>query len=134
MSPIDPPTVPVVAAVIRRDGGYLVCQRPSAKRHGGLWEFPGGKVHEGETLGQAVRRELREELEMEALEVAAEPRFAAPDPDSHFVILFLETVAEGEPVAHEHDALGWYPVEELAGLPLAPSDLRFVREVLLREQ
>ncbi len=69
---------------------------------------------------------------MEALEVASEPRFAAPDPASDFVILFVDTRTEGEPVAHEHEALGWYSVDDLAGLPLAPSDLRFVREVLLR--
>jgi mutator protein MutT len=132
MSPIQPPTIPVVAAVVRRGDRYLVCRRAFGKRHGGLWEFPGGKVHDGETLGEAIRRELREELGMAALDVAAEPRFSAPDPASSFVIFFLDTETRGEPVAHEHEAVGWYGVGDLAQLPLAPSDLRFVREDLLR--
>lgn len=133
MSLERPQNIPVVAAVIRRDGRYLVCRRPSAKRHGGLWEFPGGKVHAEESLEQAVERELREELGLETLEVAPEPRLAARDPGSSFVILFLDTEADGEPVPREHEALGWYVAEELVRLPLAPSDLRFVREILLPE-
>jgi len=52
----------VVAAVIERDGKYLLCQRPQGKRYGGLWEFPGGKLLAGESLLEAARRELREEL------------------------------------------------------------------------
>ena len=123
-------TIPVVAAVIRREGRYLVCRRPSHKRHGGMWEFPGGKVHAGETLGEAVARELDEELSLRAETVAPAPVFEARDPGSPFLILFLETVAGGEPVSHEHEAVGWMSPEELTVLPLAPSDERFVREVL----
>jgi 8-oxo-dGTP pyrophosphatase MutT (NUDIX family) len=48
----------VVAAVIERDGRLLVCQRPAHKRHGGLWEFPGGKCDPGESDAEAARREL----------------------------------------------------------------------------
>jgi 8-oxo-dGTP diphosphatase len=44
------PVVRVLAAVIERDGKYLICRRPQHKRHGGLWEFPGGKFEAGETL------------------------------------------------------------------------------------
>ena len=131
MSPPSPPTTPVVAAVIQREGRYLVCQRPADKRHGGLWEFPGGKVHEGESLGEAVERELREELRLTTLSVGAVPRFAAPDPASSFLILFLDTEAAGEPHPIEHQALGWFPPGELSRLPLAPSDLRFVEEILV---
>ena len=41
--------IPVVAAVIRRENKVLLARRPDHKRHGGLWEFPGGKIDEGET-------------------------------------------------------------------------------------
>src|SRR5262249_15198793 len=58
-----------LAAVIERDGRYLVCQRRAHKRHGSLWEFPGGKVEPGESLMQAAFRELQEELGMRATEV-----------------------------------------------------------------
>ncbi|MFZ5560650.1 MAG: Nudix family hydrolase [Pseudomonadota bacterium] len=52
----------VVAAVIRRDGKILIAQRPLDKHQGGLWEFPGGKVEEGEPAAAALVRELEEEL------------------------------------------------------------------------
>ena len=55
--------IPVVAAVIRRgDGCVLLAQRLSCGPHGGLWEFPGGKVEAGETLEEALVREIQEEL------------------------------------------------------------------------
>jgi len=51
--------------VIERDGLLFVCQRPHHKRHGGLWEFPGGKLEGSEEDEAAVRRELREELNLD---------------------------------------------------------------------
>jgi len=120
--------IPVVAAVIRRDTRrdtrYLVCRRPANKRHGGLWEFPGGKVGDGETHAEAVRRELSEELELEATEVGA-VLFSASDDRAPFVIDFVETVARGTPVLHEHSEIGWFTAEELVSLPLAPADALF---------
>jgi 8-oxo-dGTP diphosphatase len=114
----------VVAAVLSRDGRYLVCRRPDDKRHGGLWEFPGGKVDEGESRADAVRRELSEELELDATEVGA-LLFTSSDDGSPFVIEFVETRAVGEPVLHEHSAAGWFAPEELLELLLAPADARF---------
>ena len=52
----------VLASVIQRHDRFLVCRRPLHKRHGGLWEFPGGKVKDGETDLEVARRELAEEL------------------------------------------------------------------------
>lgn len=57
-----PPVVEVVAAVLVREGRVLVAKRPAAKRNGGLWEFPGGKVEPGETHAEALTREIEEEL------------------------------------------------------------------------
>ena len=54
--------VRVLAAVIKRNERYLICKRPENKRHGGLWEFPGGKIEIGESNFEAAVRELREEL------------------------------------------------------------------------
>jgi 8-oxo-dGTP diphosphatase len=118
--------VPVIAAVIRRDGRYLLARRPGEKRHGGLWEFPGGRLHEGEALASAADRELEEELAMRAVSVGA-LLFCASDGDSPFVIHFVEVEADGEPVALEHSEVGWFTPAELAELPLAPADARFVR-------
>ncbi len=119
-------TIPVIAAVILRDGRYLVGRRPPEKRHGGLWEFPGGKVHDGEALLTAADRELEEELGMRAVAAGA-LLYSGSDGDSPFVIHFVEVEAEGDPAPFEHSEVGWFTLEELAELPLAPADASFLR-------
>ena len=121
--------VRVVAAVIARDERLLVCQRPLHKRHGGLWEFPGGKVEPPESDAEALRRELHEELGVGVTSVGAE-RFSVHDDGSPFLIVFVPTQVSGEPTCHEHIALRWGSPRELADLPLAPSDRRFVEFLL----
>jgi 8-oxo-dGTP diphosphatase len=116
----------VVAAVIHRGRQFLVCERPAHKRHGGLWEFPGGKVEEGESDFAAVARELREELGVSATAVGPVD-FSVADPGSDFRIEFLRVEIEGEPQPLEHASLLWVTQEEVLALPLAPSDLRYVR-------
>jgi mutator protein MutT len=113
----------VLAAVLRHDNHYLVCQRPAHKRHGGLWEFPGGKLEAGETNLDAARGELNEELEVVAV---APPLFSVADPGSEFIIEFVPTTIRGEPTCLEHSELKWLPLNELPALALAPSDRSFV--------
>jgi 8-oxo-dGTP pyrophosphatase MutT (NUDIX family) len=115
----------VLASVIERDHRLLVCRRPLHKRHGGLWEFPGGKVREGESDLEAARRELWEELGVEVTGVGP-VAFSVPDPGSDFVIEFLPVAIRGEPECLEHMAVEWREEEELLSLPLAPSDRRYV--------
>ena len=121
--------VRVLAAVIARDGRYLVCQRPAHKRHGGLWEFPGGKREPGETDADTAARELQEELGVAVSRVEGE-LFAVHDHGSPFHIVFVPVAIDGEPACLEHSALRWATPEELLTLDLAPSDRRFVRERL----
>ena len=117
--------VRVVAAVIEREGRFLLGRRPDEKRHGGLWEFPGGKLDPGENPAGAAGRELDEELAITVREVG-ERLLAIDDGASPFVIEFFPVAAEGEPEALEHSAVGWFLLEELKGMPLAPADARFV--------
>ncbi len=114
----------VVAAVIEREGRLLLCRRPAGKRHAGLWEFPGGKLLPGESIPEAARRELAEELAVEVLAVG-ERLFELPDPGSPFVVEFHPVEIAGEPVALEHEALIWVEPRDLAGMDLAPSDRAF---------
>jgi mutator protein MutT len=115
----------VLAAVITEGGRYLVGQRPSHKRHGGLWEFPGGKIESGESDLDAARRELREELGVE-VETILPALFVSRDGNSDFMIEFVPTVIAGQPQPIEHSALTWATEIELTTMDLAPSDRRFV--------
>jgi 8-oxo-dGTP diphosphatase len=120
-----PQLIPVLAAVISRGDSYLVCRRPVQKRHGGLWEFPGGKLEAGETWLDAAQRELAEELGL-TVESVSEPVFAVHDAGSVFVITFVPVIAAGEPQPLEHAELRWARLAELPGLDFAPSDRQFV--------
>jgi 8-oxo-dGTP diphosphatase len=126
MTTLPTPLIRVVAAVIQRNGRLLVCERPAHKRHGGLWEFPGGKVEPGESDYAAARRELGEELAVEVLGVGA-VEFAVRDAGSDFLIEFLPVRIAGEPQPLEHTRIKWVSDDELLALPLAPSDLCYAR-------
>ncbi len=121
-------TIRVVAAVIRNESSMLLCQRPAHKRHGGLWEFPGGKMESGESPLEATRRELAEELGV-AVSSVGEILFSIHDPGSPFVIEFYPTEIAGEPQCLEHASLAWVSLDQARGLPLAPSDRRFVEHL-----
>lgn len=114
----------VVAAVIQRDGKLLVCQRPAHKRHGTLWEFPGGKLEQNETLLQAAQRELYEELSLHVTAAGA-LLFTIKDEASGFEINFLEVETDGNPQLHEHESMQWCSPADLLKLNLAPSDKSF---------
>ena len=115
----------VLAAVIKDGNRFLVCKRPQHKRHGGLWEFPGGKLEAGEDLLACARRELCEELSLKA-EALGAVLFQGEDPGSPFIIQFVEVEVSGSPSLHEHEELLWLTLKELADLQLAPSDRAFV--------
>lgn len=115
----------VLAAVVSRGAEYLVCQRPPHKRHGGLWEFPGGKLERGESDADAAVRELREELGVTVAAVGEE-LLVVHDEGSPFWIAFVPVEISGEPVCLEHSALAWATPNALRTYPLAPSDRRFV--------
>ena len=124
-------SVRVIAAVISRGEQLLVCQRPPHKRHGGLWEFPGGKLEPGEDDETAARRELAEELGIQ-VERVGEAELEIADEGLEFLIVFIPVEASGTPVCQEHTALMWGTPAELAQLPLAPSDRQYVEFLLAR--
>ncbi len=127
----EPAAIRVLAAVIERDGRYLICQRPLHKRHGGLWEFPGGKLEPGESDAQAANRELQEELGVTVTAVGEE-QYLAHDAGSPFHIAFVPVTIVGQPACLEHAALAWTTPDEMSRYDLAPSDRRFVEAVLRR--
>lgn len=120
----------VAAAVIRRAGSVLICRRPSHKRHGGLWEFPGGKLKNGESIRDGIVRELSEELAVEVIDLK-EPEFSIKDEGSEFVIEFVPVEIKGDPQCIEHTAIAWVAREMLKDYQLAPSDARYAEQVLI---
>ncbi len=123
--------IPVVAAVIRMENRVLLGRRPDHKRHGGLWEFPGGKIDEGETERDAVTRELLEEFGVETISVG-QVVYECRDPGTPFLVRFLDVGVRGKFSPTEHTEIGWFEPESLSALGLAPCDARFVAEHFLR--
>ena len=113
----------VVAALIQKDGRFLICQRPAHKARGLLWEFVGGKVEPGESKAQALIRECREELGVTVTvqDVFMEVTHEYPDLTVHLT-LFYARIAEGEPQKLEHNDLRWITPRELPQYPFCPAD------------
>ena len=117
----------VVAAIIHLDGKYFIAQRPLHKNHGGLWEFPGGKVQQEELLEEAIIRELREELNL-IVDIVGQQLGRITE--EKIAIHFLDVSVTGQMLLREHQDARWCTPAELLDLPLCPIDERFVREIL----
>ena len=115
--------VQVAAALIVREGRYLLTKRRADAHLGGLWEFPGGKREPGESLEDCLRRELREELGIEITEPVSFQiiRHAYPEKtvELHF---FRCSIKDGEPLLLGCEALQWVSPEELTRVALPPAD------------
>lgn len=106
----------VVAAVIRgTDGRILIARRADTQHQGGLWEFPGGKVEEGEGVEAALARELREELGIEVTRSRALIKVSHDYPDKQVLLDVREVEAfTGEPHGAEGQPLEWVSPRDLA--------------------
>ena len=121
----------VVAAVIRDERGrVLMCRRPDHKHMGGLWEFPGGKIQDGEDPERALARELREEL---GIEVSVEEplTFAVHrEPGMRILLLFFAAnLLSGRPHGLEGQAVKWIPPSEMPDYPTPPADAALVADL-----
>jgi 8-oxo-dGTP diphosphatase len=120
-------TLVVAAALIAPDGRICLQQRPLGKNHGGLWEFPGGKVEPGEHPRAALVREIHEELGAHLSEQALLPVGFADSPPAAggaglVILLYACRAWAGEVRCLEGEAIGWYPLQEIAALAMPPLD------------
>ncbi len=119
----------VVAALIWRDGKFMICRRPPHKARGGLYEFPGGKVEPGETKAEALTRECREELAVTVRAVSVYMELTHVYPDMTVdLTLFNAELAEGEPKMLEHTDIRWIRPCEIPRYEFCPAD----KEILAR--
>ena len=113
------------AALIDVDNRVLIQKRPEGKAHAGFWEFPGGKLEDGETPAQALIRELKEELDVTTIEKAFFPlTFVSHDyPNGHALIpIFGCRNWTGKPVGREGQELAWVKPVRLNDYNLLPSN------------
>lgn len=121
----------VVAALIRKDGKVLLTQRWPGRHLGLTWEFPGGKVEEGEDDREALERELKEELGVTAKigSCCFETRHGYGAREVHLLI-FRCRLLDGTPRALDVKAMEWADLETLAERKFPPADLLFVQELV----
>lgn len=116
----------VVCGVIRSEKGYLIAQ----KKESLLWEFPGGKIQDGETDNQALIREIKEELNLDI-----EPIFEIIRYDfDTYTLIFIEAMVSGRGSLklQEHESVKWIKRNEMNDYPFVLGDKKFIEYLNLR--
>ncbi len=123
----------VAGALFDGDGRVLIAQRPADRMHAGRWEFPGGKIIDGETEAVALARELREELGVEIHRHCALMQLTHDYPERR-VELHLHVVESfgGEPRALDGQQFKWVPLDALHHEDLLEADIPFVQALQRR--
>jgi len=122
-------SITVVAAVIRNhEGRILLTTRPEGSHMAGLWEFPGGKVEDGEAPAAALVRELDEELGLH-IEVGEPITFSVhEEPELRILLLFYAaTVVSGAARSREGQEIAWVAPPDLIAYPTPPADAALIR-------
>lgn len=126
----DIPHIQVTAAVITRDNRVLIARRPDHGLLGGLWEFPGGKLEDGEDLSTCLQREIMEELGAEIL--VGELFGSYEHAYTHFRITlhaFICSLRAGEPRPIQPPELAWCSTAELENYPMGKVDRQIARKL-----
>ncbi len=123
--------VEVVAALIWDNNKFMICQRPSHKARGLLWEFVGGKVEKGETKKQALIRECREEL---AVTIAPNDIFMEVVHEysdiTVYLTLFNAVIVAGVPQKLEHNDIKWITPNEIPTFEFCPADKEILEKII----
>lgn len=115
-------TIVVTAAVVEREGRFLVTRRQKGVHLEGYWEFPGGKCDAGEALDACLVRELREELAVAARVVNEIFRVTHDYPDRSVELHFFRCEIAGDPAPQLGQELRWVTRAELTSLAFPPAD------------
>jgi 8-oxo-dGTP diphosphatase len=125
----ETPRIVVVAAVIEENGAFLVARRLRGTHLAGYWEFPGGKVGEGETHEEALRREIREELNAGIVALQKIFHVSHGYPARTVELHFYRGNLTGTPEPILGQELRWITREEFASLEFPPADAELIAQL-----
>lgn len=123
--------IKVVCGIIFKDDLVLICRRKPEKSLGGYWEFPGGKVEDGESNEESLLRELIEELNLKVK--IKQHFFDTVHQYDNGAIELISFICETENIASEstdHDQLEWVKISDLLNWKLAPADIPIAKELI----
>ena len=123
-----PEVIRVCAAVLRNGDKVLMCSRPPGRHLAGFWEFPGGKVHPGETDDECLRREIREELSIDIIVLDLVASISHSYPEKNVEILFYRSFLEDASqriTATENQEHLWVDVRSILEMNIVPADYDF---------
>ena len=128
------PRIPIALVAAIRDGRVLVARRRDDAEHlPGLWEFPGGKIEDGERPAEAARRELLEETGLVAREVESLTTAVFDYPDRMLRFhAFIATGLSGDPAIDGSREWGWKMLDDLERLDMPPANIPIVRSLRWR--
>jgi 8-oxo-dGTP diphosphatase len=127
---LSKPNLLVIAAVILWEGRLMLARRAAHKSLAGYWELPGGKVEAGEDERECLRRELKEELELDA-EISDLVAENTHEYETGAVKLraYIANPRELQLVLRDHDAVAWITREEAANYKIAPADIPLLEPI-----
>jgi 8-oxo-dGTP diphosphatase len=120
----------VTAAIILKENKVLIAQRAPDEKMAGRWEFPGGKIEQGETPEQCLSREIIEELEVgvEVLDFFGESIYRYEHGEIRLLAYFCRWIS-GDFTLHVHSRIEWAGKDELGGFDFAPADVPLVEKL-----
>ena len=120
----SPNIIRVTAAILEKDGKILIAKRETGDDlFAGLWEFPGGKIEEGETPEQCMARELKEELEIEVEvgELITSNKHKYPHGMFELLAYRVKHIS-GKIILNDHDEIKWVTIDEMTNFEFPPAD------------
>lgn len=126
--------IKVTAAILSKEGKILIAQRNSSDTLANKWEFPGGKIEEGETAEACLQRELMEEFEIQvAVGAFVGSSIYHYDHISIDLLAYKASMDSGSIILKEHSAYKWVSLDQLPEYDFAPADIPFVEKLIRRE-
>ncbi|HHW30796.1 MAG TPA: 8-oxo-dGTP diphosphatase MutT [Clostridiaceae bacterium] len=121
----------VTAAIIRQDNKVLIAQRAADDECGLLWEFPGGKLEEGETPEECITREIKEELnlDVEVIDIFTTSIYRYNSQDIKFTVFNVRLIG-GNLRLNVHNQVKWVDINQLKNYNFMPADIEFVEKLV----